>query len=122
MRSSLIRAVKVADAVAVGDLSQRLNNSNQDEVGGLARALDRMSDGLQKKVDEASTIADGDLTVDVQVSGPKDAFGSALKQHISNLSTQPAVEVIQAVNSFVLSAGMEPSQLGGACRSRPSTT
>lgn len=51
-----------------------------------------------------------------QVEQRCDAFGSALKQHIANLSSQPAFNVIQAVNSFVHSAGMDPSQLGGTAK------
>lgn len=51
-----------------------------------------------------------------QVEQQCDAFGAALKQHITNLSLQPAVAVIQAVNSFILSSGMQPAQLGGTAK------
>ncbi len=81
----LVRAVAVADAVANGDLSHRLNNHQKDEVGDLARALDRMSAGLQVKADEAKAIADGDLTVDVKVGGSMDSFGNAIKNMATKL-------------------------------------
>jgi methyl-accepting chemotaxis protein len=81
----LIEAVAVADAVAVGDLSHRLQSEQRDEVGDLARSLDRMSDGLQQKADEAKAIASGDLTIQVQVAGPADSFGGALKEMADEL-------------------------------------
>lgn len=51
-----------------------------------------------------------------QVEQRCDAFGSALKPHIADLSLKSAVDVIQQVNGFVLSSGMEPSQLGGTAK------
>jgi methyl-accepting chemotaxis protein len=74
----LKRAVEVADAVSVGDLSHRLESKAQDEVGDLSRALDRMTAGLSEKAKVAETIAGGDLTGNVQSNGSKDIFGNAL--------------------------------------------
>ncbi len=83
----LIKAGKVADAVAEGDLSQRLGNEAKDEVGSLARAIDRMSEGLKQKAEVASRIADGDLTMDVELSSDRDTFGQALRQMTENLNS-----------------------------------
>ena len=73
------QAVAVADAVALGDLSHRLNSESKDEVGILARALDRMSEGLRENARVAVAISKGDLTHDVEPASDKDEFGLALQ-------------------------------------------
>jgi methyl-accepting chemotaxis protein len=83
----LVQAAAVADAVAEGDLSQRLDSSARDEVGTLSRALNAMADGLKKKADLASAIADGDLTGEVTLAGPKDVFGNALAKMTDRLNS-----------------------------------
>jgi methyl-accepting chemotaxis protein len=82
----LVKAVNVADAVAQGDLSLRLDSKATDEVGILSRALDRMSDGLQAKADLAAAIAEGDLTATVEPAGDKDVFGHALRKMTDRLN------------------------------------
>ncbi len=83
----LVKASKVADSVAEGDLSQRLDMTQDDEVGDLSRALDSMVDGLKAKANVATGIASGDLTMLVQSSGEQDVFGQALKQMTNELNT-----------------------------------
>jgi len=83
----LLKAVEMANAVAVGDLSSRLNLKLKDEIGDLARALDSMSDGLQEKAELLERVAAGDLTMDVNASGPRDVFGQALKTMTDRLSS-----------------------------------
>jgi methyl-accepting chemotaxis protein len=76
-----IRAgVDMANAVAVGDLSNRLNSDAKDEIGELARALDAMCEGLLDKAQVAEAIAGGNLTNDVEPAGPSDVFGNSLKK------------------------------------------
>jgi len=83
----LVQANKVADRVAVGDLSMELNNSEKDEVGSLSRAIDRMVAGLRAKVEEASRIAAGDLTVEIQTASENDEFGAALARMAEELNS-----------------------------------
>jgi methyl-accepting chemotaxis protein len=82
----IVQASAVADAVAQGDLSRRLNSTSKDEVGNLSRALDRMSENLRKKADLAEAIAEGDLTVKVQLAGPDDTFGHSLVKMTDRLN------------------------------------
>ena len=82
----LLKAVNMANAVAAGDLSGRLNLNLKDEIGGLANALDEMSDNLQLKVQLAEKVAQGDLTMTVTPHGPKDVFGQALKTMTEHLT------------------------------------
>ena len=82
----IVQASAVADAVAQGDLTHRLDSEDQDEIGHLSRALDRMSEGLKGKAELADAIAGGDLTVKVSLAGPKDQFGHALVKMTENLN------------------------------------
>jgi len=82
----LVTAADVAKAVAAGDLSHRLNMEQADEIGSLARALDRMSDGLKAKADVATSIAAGDLTQKVIPNSEKDEFGLALARMSDDLN------------------------------------
>ncbi len=83
----LLKSVAMANAVAEGDLSQRLKLKHKDEIGVLAQALDRMCDGLQEKADSLNQVASGDLSVEIKPNGPKDVFGLALKTMTDRLSS-----------------------------------
>ncbi len=96
----LVKAGAVADSVAEGDLTQRLDSKVQDEVGNLSRAIDRMSDGLREKAEIATRIADGDLTMEVKLAGEKDTFGQALHQMTGNLN-----EILSGVNGAASNVG-----------------
>ena len=102
MTRPLVEAVAVAEQVALGDLSRKLELSSKDEMGQLARALNRMTDGLREKADLAQRIAEGDLTMQVQPSGPEDAFGNAL--HTMTLQLRKTLKGIQDT-SYQVEAG-----------------
>lgn len=96
----LIKAGSVADSVAEGDLSKSLESTAQDEVGNLARAIDRMSAGLREKAEVASSIANGDLTMDVELAGDNDMFGASLQKMTGNLN-----EILGGVNGAASNVG-----------------
>jgi methyl-accepting chemotaxis protein len=79
------QGVSFAEAVSRGDLSGRLHLQRSDEIGVLAHSLDEMADSLQAKAELAETIADGDLTRDVQMASEKDTLGRALQKMVTNL-------------------------------------
>jgi methyl-accepting chemotaxis protein len=72
--------VTLADEIAKGDFSKRLNSARKDEIGQLSMSLDRMAESLKKQADVAEEISKGNLTVDVQLASEKDQLGKALKQ------------------------------------------
>ncbi|RJP82489.1 MAG: HAMP domain-containing protein [Desulfobacteraceae bacterium] len=90
----IVKAAEVANAIALGDLSQRLEYKSRDEVGSLSESLDRMVINLKQKADLAQTIADGDLTPDVTIASEKDILGKALQKMVINLN-----DVLGDVNS-----------------------
>jgi len=76
---------RVCDSVAVGDLSSRVPNPSNTELGSVARSLnsmldstvslvqtrterDQMQAAVMKLLDEVSGVADGDLTVQAEVT------------------------------------------------------
>lgn len=81
----LQKAVAVTTAIAEGDLSQRLQIYRDDEMGDLSKALNSMSDSLAENVKLAQSIADGDLTVQVNLASDHDEFGAALQNMVSEL-------------------------------------
>ncbi|PLY00888.1 MAG: methyl-accepting chemotaxis protein [Desulfuromonas sp.] len=79
------RAVELAEKIALGDFSQRLQLKQQDEVGQLGRALDRMSDNLESTASVAGEIARGNLTVKTVVRSEQDRLGLALNRMVEVL-------------------------------------
>jgi len=79
------RAVDLAEKIAEGDFSERLQLQQQDEIGQLGRALDRMSDNLAETADVAGEIAQGNLTIKAVVRSQKDRLGQALNRMVEVL-------------------------------------
>ncbi|MCJ8346088.1 methyl-accepting chemotaxis protein, partial [bacterium] len=78
-------ATNFAFEVQKGLLSKRLNNSSQDEIGELGRALDNMADELQSKANMAKVIASGDLTQQFSLASDEDVLGISLQGMLNEL-------------------------------------
>jgi methyl-accepting chemotaxis protein len=78
----LVRAVEVANRLAVGDIDVKLDieNGRQDEIGVLLQAFDRLTVSTKEQVEIARQISEGDLTVNVELRSEKDKLGHGLKQ------------------------------------------
>jgi len=81
----LRRAVGLADAVAIGDLSHKIEVSSNDEVGDLVKSLNAMTINLNSTATIADAIAAGDLTVEAKRASDKDRLGTALEQMLEKL-------------------------------------
>ncbi len=79
------RAVGLANAVAIGDLSQQVSASSDDEVADLVAALNAMTRNLNATAAVADKIAAGDLSVDAKRLSDKDTLGIALERMVANL-------------------------------------
>ena len=88
------RAMALAEVIQQGDLTNRLNMTQADEIGQMARSLDSMADGLEAKSRLAERIAAGDLTEDVELASEKDTLGHSLQAMIANLN-----KILGEVNS-----------------------
>jgi len=98
---SLNRAVGLADAVAVGDLSQKIDVVTDDELGDLVKSLNTMTANLNVTARIADTIASGDLTVEAKRLSDKDTLGIALERMLEKLRlvVSEAIAAAQNVSS-----------------------
>lgn len=81
----LSSAVSLANAVALGDLSQSITVRSQDEVGDLVTALNAMTTNLNATAGIANAISQGDLTVEAKRLSDKDTLGIALENMVEKL-------------------------------------
>ncbi len=109
------KGVAMADEIAKGDFSQRLNLNQKDEIGQLALALDGMAANLQQKADIAEKIADGNLNITVELASEKDQLGLSLRRMTDSLNDilgqiQTAAEQIATGGGQVSDASQSLSQ------------
>ncbi len=82
----VVQGVKMAEEIAKGDFSMRLNMERGDEIGVLAHSLDSMAESLAQNAAVAEQIADGNLNVEVKLASEKDQLGTALQKMVGNLN------------------------------------
>jgi methyl-accepting chemotaxis protein len=81
----LSQAVEVAGRLSRGDMSGRIVAQSNDEMGDLARAMERMVGYLREMAVVADSIAAGDLRAEVAPRSDNDAFGRAFQRMSGNL-------------------------------------
>lgn len=77
--------VGVAVELAKGDINQKIEDHNQDEIGDLARAFDRMIGHQSTMAKVADQISMGDLSSEVKAASDNDTLGLAFTRMGSNL-------------------------------------
>ncbi|MFC5508211.1 HAMP domain-containing methyl-accepting chemotaxis protein [Bosea massiliensis] len=100
----LSSAVGLANAVAIGDLSQTITVKSNDEIGDLVTSLNTMTANLNATAAVADAIASGDLTVAAKPLSDKDTLGISLENMVIKLR-----EVVGQVTSAAenMSAGSQ---------------
>jgi methyl-accepting chemotaxis protein len=89
----LNQAVKIAQTVAAGDLTSRIDANGKDETGQLLRALHEMNGGLQEIVGQVRSGTDTIATASSQISSGNLDLSSRTEQQASSLEeTASAVE------------------------------
>ncbi len=81
----LAKVASLADAVALGDLDQRVNVTTNDEIKDLVETVNRMTANLRATAAVADKVADGDLTVETKPLSDKDTLGIALERMVDRL-------------------------------------
>jgi methyl-accepting chemotaxis protein len=115
----LLRVETMVDGLAKGHLSHRLGYKLNDEVGRMARALDRLADELQQHVVAAmKSISEGDLSVEVSPADDRDEIRPALQTTIAAVRglVQEASALSTAAVAGNLSTRGNPSKFQGAYR------
>jgi methyl-accepting chemotaxis protein len=120
----LSRAVGLADAVAIGDLSHKIEVSSNDEVGDLVKSLNAMTANLNATATVADAIAGGDLTVDVKRASDKDRLGVALELMLEKLRkvVTEAIAAAQNVSSGSQELSASAEQLSQGATEQASST
>lgn len=83
--SGLSRMMVVANAVAIGDLDQRVDIKSNDEIKDLVNVFNGMTDNLKATAALADEVANGDLTVQPKPLSDKDTLGLALQSMVERL-------------------------------------
>jgi len=83
-------AVKVAETVAAGDLTSRIEVQSRDETGQLMRALKNMNDSLAKVVGEVRTGTDTIATASGQIATGNQDLSSRTEEQASSLEQTAA--------------------------------
>ncbi|MBN9451378.1 MAG: HAMP domain-containing protein [Bosea sp.] len=81
----LASAAGLANAVAIGDLSQTITVRSQDEIGDLVTSLNTMTTNLSTTARVADAISNGDLTIEAKRLSDKDTLGIALENMVDKL-------------------------------------
>ncbi|MDY0748212.1 methyl-accepting chemotaxis protein [Paucibacter sp. R3-3] len=84
------RALQVAETVAAGDLSSRIEVDSQDETGLLLAALRRMNESLVRIVSEVRNGADSIATGSVQIANGNADLSQRTEEQASNLQQTAA--------------------------------
>jgi methyl-accepting chemotaxis protein len=113
----LSRAVKVLEAVAGRDFTQRLEVDSRDEVGQMATALNQAVAGVQRALTEVRDVADSVATAAQQLSSSaEDIAGGAQEQASSLEETAANLEEITATVKQNAENAQQASQLGAGAR------
>lgn len=82
----ILASVTMAKTIAQGRFDHRLNHQSADEIGQLSHALDEMATSLYNQVKVAEKIAQGDLTVKVNLASSEDQLGHSLSKMVEDLN------------------------------------
>ncbi|WHH61092.1 methyl-accepting chemotaxis protein [Petroclostridium sp. X23] len=76
------KLIDVADKLALGDVTVKVEATTKDEIGNLMQAFGRMIENIRGQAMAAERIAAGDLTVEVAVKSDNDLLGKKLSEMV----------------------------------------
>jgi methyl-accepting chemotaxis protein len=99
----IAQAVKLADAVAAGDLSQHLESNARDETGQLLRALSAMSERLRNVVSEVRSGVESVSSASGQIASGNQDLSARTEQTAASLE-ETAASIEELTSTVVQSA------------------
>ncbi|MBY5824749.1 methyl-accepting chemotaxis protein [Rhizobium leguminosarum] len=91
INNGLRKITTVVNAVAIGDLNQKVDVKTNDEIKDLINTVNTMTANLRATAALADQIAMGDLSTDAKPLSDKDTLGIAMQSMISNLRTTAGI-------------------------------
>ena len=82
IRKGFKQATDIANKLTEGDTDIVIENNKKDEFGLLLEDFRRLIEATKKQSHIADAVAEGDLTVDVEVRSDKDTLGLALRKMV----------------------------------------
>ena len=114
---ALRRAVKVAETVAAGDLTSRIEIHSHDETGQLLSALQAMNDSLVRVVGTVRAGSDNIATGSSQIAGGNADLSQRTEEQASNLQrTAASMEQITATVRANADTARQATQLASSAR------
>jgi len=89
----LFVAVEAVNKVAQGELPAEVDVRSSDEVGQMLTALNSMTNNLKKAASIATSISEGDLSIEAKPLSERDVLGNAQQQMLDNLKKAAGVAV-----------------------------
>ena len=81
------RVLIMIEEMSKGHLRERLNITTNDEVGQMAKIMDKFADDLQISVIEVmNKISEGDVSIDIALKDEKDEISPALKKTVETIN------------------------------------
>lgn len=111
----LAESVVFVQSVARGDIETEIDIDQKDEIGILADALRDMKSNISGQAAAAQCIANGDLSVQVNIRSDKDVLAKSIQNIISNIQalTDDANMLAGAAVDGRLSVRADPEKHGG---------
>jgi methyl-accepting chemotaxis protein len=85
---------KASQNIACGDIDQTIDIQRDDEIGNMARSFQQMIVYLEEMAATVTSIAKGDLTVEINPRSDKDILGNSLREMV--LSLRSAISLVAA--------------------------
>ena len=112
IRTPLVSAVKLAEAIAGGDLTQHIGTDRQDEFGQLTLALSHMNDSLGKLVSQVHQASENIQTASAEVAAGTQDLAQRTEAAGSNLEmTASSMEQLTATVKQSAEAARQANQL-----------
>jgi methyl-accepting chemotaxis protein len=116
INKSIIRpiadVVNIATRVSRGDLGETVEVTRKDQIGQLMESMNSMVSYLREMAHVADSIANRDLTVEVEPRSSGDVFGNAFKKMVDSLHTiiQELADGAQALSTAAAELATTSSQ------------
>ena len=111
----LVKAAQLADAVAAGDLTVRIEGHSRDETGQLLNALRRMSDSLSSTVSQVRSATENINTASSEIASGNQDLSARTEQAASNLEeTAASMEELTSTVSQSADAARQANQLAAS--------